>query len=303
MDAERQRCAAVNVDVDSLYLYYRIHGLDDAQATNVVWENGVTRFAELFDEVGIRGTFFVVASDLERWPRARTIAEELVTAGHELGNHTWSHPYDLIAKSDPEIEDEIDQAHRLLSAVRGAPVTGFRAPGYHMSDAVYRTLVRAGYLYSSSLFPSPPYYLAKLGVMGLMRLVGKKSQAIVGDPKIMFAPRLPHQRRNLLELPITVLPGIRFPVIGTSMILLGTRGMRLLRPALRRISFVNLEFHGIDLCDRDTDGIQLKSQPDLKVSVREKRATLKATLEDLRDHWEVAPLETLAPRFMGPTLR
>ena len=63
--------AAVNVDVDSLYLYYRIHGLDEAAATNAVWERGVVRFAELFGELGLRGTFFVVAQDLERWPAAR----------------------------------------------------------------------------------------------------------------------------------------------------------------------------------------------------------------------------------------
>ena len=44
-----RRAAAVNVDVDSLYLYYRIHGLDDAHAADAVWERGVARFAELFD--------------------------------------------------------------------------------------------------------------------------------------------------------------------------------------------------------------------------------------------------------------
>ena len=294
---------AVNVDVDSLYLYYRIHGLDDAEASNVVWEKGVTRFAELFDEVGVRATFFVVASDLERWPKARQMAEDLVAAGHEIGNHTYTHPYDLIQRSDDEIAHEIGEAHRILSEVRGSPVAGFRAPGYHMNDAVYRALVQAGYRYSSSIFPSPPYYLAKLGVMGLMRLVGKTSQAIMGDPRIMIASRFPHHRRSMLELPITVLPGIRFPIIGTSMTMLGRRGMRLLRPALRRIDFVNLEFHGIDLCDRDTDGIDLSSQPDLKVDVTEKYATFKATLEDLRDRWEVDTLEALAPRFKGPKAR
>jgi len=299
----RERTAAVNVDIDSLYLYYRIHGLDDADASNIVWERGVTRFAELFDEVGVRATFFVVASDLERWPRAREMAEELVAAGHEIGNHTYTHPYDLIQRSDDEIAREIDEAHRILSEVRGSPVAGFRAPGYHMSDDVYRALVRTGYRYSSSIFPSPPYYLAKLGVMGMMRLVGKTSKAIMGDPRIMIASRFPHHRRSMLEIPITVLPGIRFPIIGTSMTLLGQRGMRLLRPAMRRMNFVNLEFHGIDLCDRDTDGIDLSSQPDLKVNVAEKRATYKATLEDLRDHWEVDTLEALAPRFKGPKAR
>lgn len=303
MASKTPRCAAVSVDVDSLYLYYRIHGLDEDAATNAVWEKGVTRFAELFDEVGVKGTFFVVASDLERYPEARKIAEDLVAAGHEIGSHTWSHPYDLTLQSEALITEEVDKAHALLSELRGSPVQGFRAPGYHMTDAVYRALVKSDYLYSSSIFPSPPYYLAKVSIMALMRLVGKQSQAIAGDPRIMVASRYPHHRRSLLELPITVLPGIRFPIIGTSLILLGKRGMRLLRPMIKRIDFFNLEFHGIDLCDAEIDGINLSSQPDLKVALKDKRAAIKDTLEHMRDHWETAPLEHLAPYFKHPQAR
>ena len=303
MAVKTPRCAAVSVDVDSLYLYYRIHGLDESAATNAVWEKGVTRFAELFDEVGVKGTFFVVASDLERFPEARAIADQLVAAGHEIGSHTWSHPYDLTHLSDEAIAQEVDKAHALLSEVRGTPVQGFRAPGYHMTDAVYRALVQSDYLYSSSIFPSPPYYLAKVSIMGLMRLMGKESQAIAGDPRIMVASRHPHHRRSLLELPMTVLPKIRFPIIGTSLILLGKRGMRMLRPAISRIDFYNLEFHGIDMCDAEIDGINLSSQPDLKVPIKQKRATIKDTLEHMRDHWETAPLEKIAPYFKHPQAR
>lgn len=39
--------AAINVDIDSLHLDYRIHGLDETRATNAVWERGVARFAVL----------------------------------------------------------------------------------------------------------------------------------------------------------------------------------------------------------------------------------------------------------------
>ena len=230
-------------------------------------------------------------------------SNQLVAAGHEIGSHTWSHPYDLTHLSDEAIAQEVDKAHALLSEVRGTPVQGFRAPGYHMTDAVYRALVQSDYLYSSSIFPSPPYYLAKVSIMGLMRLMGKESQAIAGDPRIMVASRHPHHRRSLLELPMTVLPKIRFPIIGTSLILLGKHGMRMLRPAISRIDFYNLEFHGIDMCDAEIDGINLSSQPDLKVPIKQKRATIKDTLEHMRDHWETAPLEKIAPYFKHPQAR
>ena len=115
MSVEPGRSAAVNVDIDSLYLYYRLHGLDEERATNVIWERGVPRFAELFASYGIRATFFVVGADLERWPRAMEGAKALVAEGHELGNHTWSHPYDFSKGDDTSIGEEIDRAHTIIS--------------------------------------------------------------------------------------------------------------------------------------------------------------------------------------------
>ena len=70
----------------------------------------MTRFAELFGELGVKATFFVVASDLERYPEARKIAGDLVRAGHELGSHSWSHPYDLTRLPPEAIGAELDQA-------------------------------------------------------------------------------------------------------------------------------------------------------------------------------------------------
>jgi len=293
------RAAAINVDVDSLHLYYRIHGLDPSRATNVVWERGVRRFAELFDELGVRATFFVVASDLERWPVARGIAEDLVRAGHELASHSYSHPYDLTRWHDRAVADELSRSHALLSEVRGAPIAGFRAPGYTMTERVLELLADHGYRYDSSTFPCPPYYLAKLAVLASMRVRGRRSESIVGDPRIMWAERLPHRRAGLVELPITVLPGLRFPFIGTSLLLLGERGYSVVKPWLARVPFVNLELHGIDLCDLHEDGIDpvLLKQPDLRVPLAVKRRLFARVFADLRDGWGVDTLESLAGRL------
>lgn len=293
------RCAAVNVDVDSLYLYYRLHDLDEQQATNAVWERGVVRFAELFADVGIKATFYVVAQDLLRWPTAKAVCQDLVAAGHEIGSHSLTHPYDMIYQDKATIEYELNRSREILTEVRGTPVTGYRAPGYHMVDNVYDAAREAGYTYSSSLFPSWPYHVAKWGVMGLMRLRGQRSQAIAGDPKILIAPTRAHYRRDLLEIPVTVLPGIRFPFIGTSLIAFGQRGYAACKPLLNKVPFVNLEFHGIDMCDLHEDGIDsaLLKQPDLRVPIKDKRATIRRALVDLRDGWGVQTLEALAPRL------
>jgi hypothetical protein len=291
--------AAVNVDVDSLYLYYGLHGLDASRDANQAWERGVTRFLELFDEVGIKATFFVVAADLGRWPKAREIAAEIARQGHEIGNHTYSHPYDLIRRDPDVIADEIDRADEVLSLVAGKPVRGFRAPGYHISAPVFAHLGRRGYAYSSSVFPSVPYHLAKWAVMAGMRLRGRPTQAIAGSPRMLWAPRLPHAREGVLEIPVTVLPWTRFPVIGTSLAALGESGYRVLQPMLDRLPFTNLELHAVDLCDLEGDGIEpaLARQPDLRIPVAKKRALFRRVLQDLRDRAEVARLDELAPRL------
>lgn len=291
--------AAINVDIDSLHLYYRIHGLDEARATNAVWERGVVRFAELFDELGVQATFFVVASDLERWPAARKIAEDLVAAGHELASHSLTHPYDLVRQHDRAVRTELETSRQILSDVRGTPCVGFRAPGYTMTPRVLALLREAGYTYDSSIFPSPPYYLAKLAVLAGMAVRGKRSESIVGPPSVMWESRLPNKRDGLVELPVTVLPVVRAPFIGTSLLMMGRRGYGLVKRVLGAVPFVNLELHGIDLCDLEADGIDpvLLKQPDLRVPLADKLALFREVFSDLRDRWGVDTLERLAPQL------
>src|SRR5207302_1807274 len=77
--------------------------------------------------------------------------------------------------------------------------------------------VRA-YLYDSSLLPSPPYYAAKAAALAVYALRGRRSESILGGFRQLFAPRKPHRRRGLRELPIATLPLLRAPVIGTTVL-------------------------------------------------------------------------------------
>jgi peptidoglycan-N-acetylglucosamine deacetylase len=94
---------AVSIDVDPIPCYYRIHGLGPAPAElrDTVARRALPRFAELLARRGIAATFFVVGEDIDpgalgaRARAARALYLELSRAGHELGNHSYSHPYDL----------------------------------------------------------------------------------------------------------------------------------------------------------------------------------------------------------------
>lgn len=297
-----RRLASVSVDIDGLHLYHRIHGLPEPSGdAPSVYETGVRRFLDLFARHGVKGTFFVVGEDVAD-PRARRVLEEAVAAGHELASHSFTHPYALSKLSPEAIDRELALAEAAIAPLCGGrPPAGFRAPGYNTSPALLGALKRRGYAYDSSTFPCPPYYLAKAAVIGAYKLVGRATQSIAGDPRVMWAPRLPYRHRtpealDLLELPMTVLPGVRFPVFGTSLIMMGRKGWRVALPWLQRVPFINVEFHAIDLTDHVGDGIDdaLLSQPDQRVPLDKKLEVFDAVVADLARGWEVAPLDHVA---------
>jgi peptidoglycan/xylan/chitin deacetylase (PgdA/CDA1 family) len=286
-----RRLCAISVDLDEIRHYFAIHGKRaEGPAARAVYQRALPRFGDLAEGAGLPLTFFVVGADLEgsdNGARLRALAER----GHELGNHTFDHQYDLTRREPSEIREQIERANRVIATATGQRPTGFRAPGYTMSDVVYRELEASGLGYSSSLFPCPYYYAAKALVIGGLRLRGKISSSIVASPQVLVAPRVPYRvgepysraGAGILELPIQVTPRLRLPFIGTNLTALGPLFARRLTRSLVGQEFVNLELHGIDLLD-EHDGLQALAprQLDLRVPLGRKWDTLSAVIAELR---------------------
>jgi len=288
------RLCAVSVDLDEMRHYYAIHGLfpprSQPQAAHAVYDIALDRFAELASGSRVPLTFFVVGADVERSENAERLAR-LAHAGHEMGNHTYDHLYDLSRRSLPQIKDQIARANDSIFEHTGERPAGFRAPGYVMNDKVYAAVADVGLAYSSSLFPCPYYYFAKLAKLGALRIRGMTSEAILDMPRVLGAPTTPYHvgkpywRRGagVLELPIQVTPGLRLPFIGTSLALLGPERARWLVRLLGGRELVNLELHGIDLLDeRDHQQTLAPHQFDLRIPLERKRETLVSVIEALR---------------------
>jgi peptidoglycan/xylan/chitin deacetylase (PgdA/CDA1 family) len=279
----------VGVDVDSLCHYYRIHGLDEAAATNAAYTVGVPRFVALFESLGLAATFYCIAEDLEIKGNSDRVAE-LAAAGFEIGNHTWHHRYDLTRIDGRTRHAEVAQGKALLEAAAQAPVVGFRAPGYNTSAALQADVLATGHTYDSSVFPCAPYYLAKAGVMGLMRVRGRTSRSVLGDPRVLLAPRRPyrgavtdpHRRgdHGAVQFPVSVFGGV--PLIGTALTAMGPQASAAVVSAARLAHpHLTLEFHAVDLLGLADDDLDpaLSIQPDLRVSVARKRSTFEAALK------------------------
>lgn len=310
----RHRVCSVSVDLDPLGCYYGIHGLGapPEPLRDVVLRRGLPRFLELFARHGLRGTFFIVGEDLHRdgrshSPAGRELVRRAAAEGHELGNHSYGHRYDLGRLSPSVVDAELGRAHDLIVEVAGVPPVGFRAPGYNLSSQMLRAAVARGYRYDSSVLPAPLYYGAKAAVMGALRLRRQRSGSSLGDPRLLTAPRRPYRpdlrvpwrrgQASLVELPITVSPHLRVPVIGTYIVGAPDAVRVRLLESVRGESFFNFELHGIDLVGADEDGIPgelVARQPDLRVPLTDKLRRLDASLGRLALDFDFAPLGEVA---------
>jgi len=283
------RCA-ISVDLDGIDCYYAIHGLGEPPLAlrNVVLERALPRFLEALARRGVRATLFLIGRDAEA---SEAAVREAAAAGHEIANHSYSHPYDLLRLSPPEIEAEVRRGHEVLGGLAEAPV-GFRSPGYTVSADLLASLERLGYLYDSSMFPAWPYYAAKAVVMTSMRVVGRRSAATLADPRALLCPTEPYRpdparpwRRgdsSLVELPVAVTPWLRLPAIGTVLLAGPPSVRRHVLQAVRKRAFFNLEMHGIELCGAQEDEIPdalVTRQPDLRVPLAEKTRRFDELLE------------------------
>jgi len=85
---------------------------------------GTLELLEILAQHQARATFFVCGLNVERYPQ---IVHAAVEAGHEIGNHGYSHAR-LWLRNPAFIYEEIATAQRAITAVTGKPPHWFRPP-------------------------------------------------------------------------------------------------------------------------------------------------------------------------------
>jgi hypothetical protein len=302
------RLAAISVDLDEVPRYSAIHGHTSpaGPSAHAVYDRCIPRLTEWLSDESIRATFFAIGEDLGRNENREAISS-LHDAGHEIANHSYHHRYDLTRLALAEMREDVERGADAIEGACGTRPTGFRAPGYTVTDALFSALDVAGVEYDSSVFPCPSYYAAKVAALAAIRLRRRTSVSIVDSPSVLRAPREPYRigrpywRRGdgMLELPIGVTP-LQLPFIGSSLILGGERiAERLTKQMLGR-ELINLELHGLDVADADEDGLGALApyRADLRRSGADKLRALRAATRVIRDAgYELVTLAEAAQRF------
>ncbi|MDR7236931.1 polysaccharide deacetylase family protein [Neobacillus drentensis] len=108
-------------------------GITDKVETNqkvvaLTFDDGPTKNVDkilpLLDQYHVKATFFLIGNDIEKNPEE---AKKIVSAGHQIGNHTYSHQR-MVFKSPSYIKAEIEKTDKLIREAGYKEKIDFRPP-------------------------------------------------------------------------------------------------------------------------------------------------------------------------------
>jgi peptidoglycan/xylan/chitin deacetylase (PgdA/CDA1 family) len=107
--------------------------------------DGASAILDTLKKHGVTATFFLTGKWVERYP---DLAKRIASEGHEIANHTYSHP-DLTKLSDDEVIAEIRKGEEAIKKVTGRETRPlFREPYGAFNENQRRLVRQAGYSYS-----------------------------------------------------------------------------------------------------------------------------------------------------------
>jgi len=86
--------------------------------------NNVEEILRLLEKYHAKGTFFLIGNEMEKNPEE---TKKIVDAGHQLGNHTYSHQR-MVFKSPSFIREEIEKTDQLIRKAGYKGEIDFRPP-------------------------------------------------------------------------------------------------------------------------------------------------------------------------------
>jgi len=121
-------------------------GRTDTNAVALTFDDGPSPDTEgildVLAEHNLSATFFMVGREVESFPG---IAQRVFAEGHEVGNHSYSHPHYLFQRSS-ETRDQVRRAQDVIAETIGVrptlarPPFGVRTPAYFRATRAFNLL-------------------------------------------------------------------------------------------------------------------------------------------------------------------
>jgi peptidoglycan/xylan/chitin deacetylase (PgdA/CDA1 family) len=308
--------ASVSLDLDNQWSYMKTHGDAGWDAFPSYLDVVVPRVLDFLAKRSLTITFFVVGQDAAL-DRNREPLAALSAAGHEIGNHSFHHEPWLHRYSREQVDDEIARAEEHIERATGRRPIGFRGPGFSVSPAVLDVLVRRGYRYDASTFPTFIGPLARAYYFMTSKLPADeldKRRALFGTFAQGFRPNRPYLWRTdsgeLLEIPVTTMPLFRVPIHVSYLLYLGGASPVLAQAYFRfaltlcRLSGTqpSLLLHPLDFLGCD-DTTALSFFPGMGLRHERKLGLVSMALTELARHYELVTMQRHAAAVAARPLR
>ena len=105
------------------------------------------RILKLMAEEKIPTTWFIPGHTIESYPSCVRAVHE---AGHEIGNHGWTHRVPSTLGRDGE-EEELVRGNAAIRKLTGKNPVGYRSPSWDLSPFSVELLLKHGFTYDSSM--------------------------------------------------------------------------------------------------------------------------------------------------------
>ena len=301
--------ASLSCDLDDRWAYMKTHGNPMWETLPSYLDTVVPRILSCLDRHRIQATVFVVGQDAAL-EKNHAVLKAIAEAGHEIGNHSFHHDPWLNTYSQREMASELAMAEEHIEWATGRRPVGFRGPGYSLSEATVRELVRRGYLYDASTLPSFIGPLARAYFFMSSRLSPKeleRRKTIFGGLRDGFRRIRPYKwnvdGKSLVEIPVTTMPLFRVPIHISYVLYLSLYSQALaegyFRASLSLCRAAGVEpsilLHPLDFLGRDeAEGVEFF--PGMRLPLKGKVALVDLFLEKLTQIFRVVTVREHAIR-------
>jgi len=153
---KKEMVNGLSIDVEEWFHVLDVPGAPqpvswDALPRTVV--RNTMKILDILEDSHAHGTFFVLGWVADRYGQ---LVREIARRGHEVACHGDRHRL-VFQQGRAGLEQDLRRARGLLQDLSGAPVIGYRAPGFSIGPRApwaFDVIREVGFLYDSSLFPA-----------------------------------------------------------------------------------------------------------------------------------------------------
>ena len=206
MTSKKEKVCLITNDVETTSVLN--HKLRDKTGEYVLTQ-GMPRLLDLYDQYGVKATFFYTGHIAKLYPDVVKMAYE---RGHEVGSHGLTHEvnqaFDVLT---PEQQlDHLRQSKQILEDIIGNEVVSFRAPAARVDEHFPIVLQEAGFKVDSSVSSQRFDMMFSFGALKKLHWITAPRKAYMVKEDNIFKKGT----SQVLEAPISA---IVFPYIGTFM--------------------------------------------------------------------------------------